>query len=351
MAWPQVLFFRVRLRPARRPPWWRAVAAASIVAGLAAWASWAGLVPPGGAGVALPVVGSLAAGPGDRPLERTLFLMSDPAGDDYGPGTYRYPTHDTFVPGLFDLTAFAVRATDEHVLFDLTFRAVNNPWQAPEGFFHQLVDIYIDTTPGQGRTDPLFPGPRVRFDPRYAWDVHLRAAPFGGSRLARATGSSESGPMGAPGRASASDQESAFPAGETAVKAGLLPDGRTIRLAVPVAAIGVPQPSWRYYVLVGGFDAFGEDGYRAVAHDETEWLLGGGPESGEGPYVIDVLAGRWWPSQRRMLGSFGVQADGKVVYATLRPAAPGRSWLPAAACALALVLAAVAGVSVLRRRS
>src|SRR5690606_34879804 len=60
--------------------------------------------------------------------ERTVFRMKDPPGDDNGPGTYVYPTDETFVPGLFDLTDFAVRTAGDQVYFDLTFREVNNPW-------------------------------------------------------------------------------------------------------------------------------------------------------------------------------------------------------------------------------
>ena len=223
--------------------------------------------------------------------ETTVFHMNDPVGDDRGPGGYRYPSHHTFVPGLFDLTSFAVRTDGEHVHFDLTFGAVVNPWDAPEGFYHQLIDIYIDTTPGEGRTEPLRPGPRVRFDPAHAWDVRVRAAPFGGTRLHRAGDAPD-----APGLA-------------RGLAAQVLKDGRTIRVAVPAAAIGMPRRSWRYYVLVGGFDAFGDDGYRAVGPEPTEWRFGGGDPANAGPQVIDILAPRWWRSQARQLRSFAVTGD------------------------------------------
>ena len=39
----------------------------------------------------------------------TLLLdVTDPDGDDNGPGTYAYPTSDDFHPGAFDLQRFQV---------------------------------------------------------------------------------------------------------------------------------------------------------------------------------------------------------------------------------------------------
>ena len=40
--------------------------------------------------------------------EVQVFEMTDPTGDDNGPGTYVYPTNDVFKPGVFDLTKFRV---------------------------------------------------------------------------------------------------------------------------------------------------------------------------------------------------------------------------------------------------
>lgn len=288
-------------------------------------------------GPSLPVVaepsGRVPVQAGTIP-ERTVFRMKDPPGDDNGPGTYVYPTDETFVPGLFDLTDFAVRTAGDQVYFDLTFREVNNPWGAPEGFYHQLIDIYIDTVPGRGSTEPLRPGPQVRFHPAHAWDVRVRAAPFGGTRLHRATD-----PPDAAGRT-------------RGVSAHVLDDGRTIRIAVAQAAIGAPERSWRYYVLVGGFDAFGEDNYRPVDVQPTAWRFGGGDPAAAGPRVIDILAPRWPRSQAGQLASFAERGDGlgdsgRVSYALVHPVGPGQNaWVVAAGF---LTAAGIAGVWLVRR--
>src|SRR5699024_1696168 len=69
--------------------------------------------------------------PGD-----VLFRVEDPAGDDHGPGTYRYPDDAAFIPGSFDL--LSVEATDdgEDVLFAIRLGAeLTDPWgDSPVGY-------------------------------------------------------------------------------------------------------------------------------------------------------------------------------------------------------------------------
>ena len=42
-----------------------------------------------------------------------MLNVTDPAGDDSGPGTYQYPTSGDFQPGAFDLTRFQGLNDDE----------------------------------------------------------------------------------------------------------------------------------------------------------------------------------------------------------------------------------------------
>ncbi|MBO8141711.1 MAG: hypothetical protein H0Z37_05950 [Firmicutes bacterium] len=306
---------------------WGLMAAAGIAAGLALAVfprPESGVAPgpgttSGPAGTAVPAA-TKAYGAG----ERVVFRMDDPRGDDRGPGTYRYPIDPSFVPGLYDLQSFTVLVAQDNIVFDLTFGTIANPFRAPEGFYHQLIDIYIHTGPG-GRTEPLIPGPRVRFDPAYPWTARVRAEPFGGSRLDRADDESGSG-------------VTSFPA-----RALVLDDGRTIRVSVPEEALGTPDRSWRYYVLIGGFDPYGPDGYRTVRPQATAWSFGGDP-SGAGPLVIDLLAPRFWPSQARQLGSF---RQNPPLAARLHPVGPSR-WPRWALPALALLFLAAAAFCILR---
>ena len=92
------------------------------------------------------------------------------------------------------------------------------------------------------------------------------------------------------------------------LEASVLPDGKTIRVKVPLPIIGQPDSNWNYYVLIGSQDAFGEEDFRPVMEESTPWTFGGGSNLEVNPNVIDMLApegGRF--SQERLLGSYDVQ--------------------------------------------
>ncbi len=233
------------------------------------------------------------------------FEMNDPEGDDYGPGTYTYPTHKAFIPGLFDLLSFRVSYDVEYVYFDLAFREVTNTWNAPEGFSHQLINIYIDTTKGAGRTDTFRKGAMVAFDRKYGWDIFIKALGWGGCRAFTSNDDEESKGI------------------SDGLEAGVLSDGKTVRVKVPLPIIGQPEASWGYYVLIGSQDAFGEDDFRPVMEEASSWTFGGGSNLEYNPNVIDMLAphgGRF--SQERLLGSYDVD---KGTLAVLVPVSQGLS--------------------------
>ena len=100
-----------------------------------------------------------------------VWEADDPVGDDDGPGTYTYPTNPAFSPfsGIFDLTEFRVLHDSDNVYLEVVVAGIANTWNAPEGFSHQLVNVYVDTTPNAGRVDTLRDGPFVLFSSRYAW--------------------------------------------------------------------------------------------------------------------------------------------------------------------------------------
>ncbi len=69
--------------------------------------------------------------------------LSDPAGDDKGPGSYTYPTDSAFNPGSLDLTGMDVYQDGDMVRF-LTSTAgpINNPWGGA-GMSTQRLNIYL----------------------------------------------------------------------------------------------------------------------------------------------------------------------------------------------------------------
>lgn len=233
------------------------------------------------------IIGVLLAFPAVAKDERqVVFSFRDRVGDDVGPGNYVYPTDDSFSPyrRLLDLTLFQVALEGDYVVFSFTFGELSNPWNAPEGFYHPRIDLFIDSDPALGRTEPLRPGPGddIRFDPRHPWDMWLRIAPWDGAALF------------------SYQDDPASTGRREGIHVGVANDGKTIRVSVPQQWMPLPQPHWRYYVLVGSFDALGVDGYRDVIAEPSRWLFGGASERVTSR-IIDLAAPLFGRTQARQL--------------------------------------------------
>lgn len=225
----------------------------------------------------------------DSEGEEILLVHLDDQGDDYGPGTYLYPTHQHFAPheGLFDLLRFEVLQREEEYQFQITFQEMTNPWRARYGFSHQLIQIYIDNGPG-GSTKTLLPGANVVFSGENPWNYLVKASGWG-VNLYR--------PGEDPDLISRQDR----------LKIEHLEGENTIRILVPREELGSLKDA-AYYVLSGSFDVFGPDNYREVQREVGTWYLGGGDDSYYNPNVVDMLT----PShlcQRELLGNWSSQEE------------------------------------------
>lgn len=236
-------------------------------------------------------------------VTEVYFEMKDPLGDEHGYGTYRYPSNIAFQPyqGLFDITEFKVwRDNPETIYFDTSFVNITNPWMAPEGFIHQNLRIFVDSKPGSGQTELPKKGAYICFNPMYGWDFCLQVVGWGNSQLII----DDNGNLK-----------------QLPLKAEKLADNRTIRAGVPESLIGIPSRKWKYYVLVGSFDGFGEDFFRKVKKNHAEWIIGGGLDETIEPQVMDILANASGKhNQTKQLKSFD-QNIGKL--ATLHPVGAG----------------------------
>jgi len=111
---------------------------------------------------------------------RVVFQMSDPVGDDDGPGGYKYPTNNVFIPGVFDMTGFTVIDQGDKVVFKVSFRDLGgNPWGGPNGWSLQQVHIYIHTTLSGGNTSAI--ALNINVEPSNAWHMAILLAPGWGS--------------------------------------------------------------------------------------------------------------------------------------------------------------------------
>lgn len=90
-------------------------------------------------------------------LGTVVGSLTDPVGDDDGPGTYTYPTDGAFNPGSFDLTGLTVYRDGDTVRFVTTVAAeVRNPWFG-QGLSTQRVTISLRDGDSAVAT-PLLPG-------------------------------------------------------------------------------------------------------------------------------------------------------------------------------------------------
>src|SRR3989442_8456081 len=87
-----------------------------------------------------------------------LLDVTDPSGDDHGPGNYAYPTSDNFHAGAFDIEAFRVIQIPDGATtaFKVKVRDLSPTFGSPLGA--QLVDVYVhDPAPATTSTAASFP--------------------------------------------------------------------------------------------------------------------------------------------------------------------------------------------------
>jgi hypothetical protein len=203
--------------------------------------------------------------------------FKDPSGDDFGPGTYKYPTDPVYKKGSFDLTALKVKHEGDKVTFDVGINSnVEDPWKMGAGFSVQMVFIFIDTKEG-GRTEGL-PGLNVKFDEKSGWEKAVIISPQGVSRVKGEVSS-----------------KAAQAQGDIVVPTRVKGTGRYLSATVPLADLGGGDPSqWGFQVVVQsneGFPASTDLLTRKVNEYEGQHRFGGGTDTDCDPNAIDVLAG------------------------------------------------------------
>jgi glucoamylase len=109
----------------------------------------------------------------------TLLLdVTDPDGDDNGPGNYAYPTFEGFHDGAFDIQRFQVYDSGPDVIFRLKARDLSETFGSPLGA--QPVDVYVNV-PGAPSTSTAAAHPLRNFTiaPAFAWSRLIQVQGFG----------------------------------------------------------------------------------------------------------------------------------------------------------------------------
>jgi glucoamylase len=169
----------------------------------------------------------------------TVLDVTDPTGDDNGPGTYQYPTASDFVAGSFDLTRFQVLSDGTYAYLRVTLANLVPTFGALDGA--QLLDVYVHV-PGASATSTqaAFASRNYTIAPAGAWSQRVEVQGFASPVWVNAAGDSV-------GTASA-----------LAVQAD-----KTITVALPEAQFGTPTSGWGFSVVLTGQDGFSSDLARA----------------------------------------------------------------------------------------
>jgi alpha-amylase/alpha-mannosidase (GH57 family) len=210
----------------------------------------------------------------DLPIPNVFLDVSDPQGDDDGPGTYTYPEDAVFKSGAYDITGFTAGRDEEFYIFRVQFRGpVENPWDSPNGLSIQTIDIYIDTDGGTSGDRILLPGRNAALTEGHAWNYAIWAEGW-------TPGIYQPG-------------EDAPVEMEGGMEIITNPGQRRVTISVPIRLLPEGDPaSWGFAVTVlsqEGFPAPGVWRVRDVQPEAEQWRIGGGTGSNLDTRILDVL--------------------------------------------------------------
>jgi flagellar hook assembly protein FlgD len=212
--------------------------------------------------------------------------LTDPAGDDYGPGDYVYPYDGVFTPGSFDIIRFRAYDQGSNIKFEVEIDGeLSDPWGSGAGFSLQSLDIYIDQdgVEGSGATWAL-ERRNVTFSSQSAWEYVIWCqAPFEGFDT------------------HVIDQYGTEYYSGISVDADQGTD--VITITVPKSTLGTPDTGWHYAVLMLSQAGFEQGRVRPVMASAGTWVLGGGDDGQSDGNVIDMVAGSG-VSQESLLANY-----------------------------------------------
>jgi len=166
-----------------------------------------------------------------------LYDVTDPSGDDNGPGNYAYPTASDFHPGAYDIQEFKVIDSGDSVTFKLKTRDLTPTFGSPLGA--QLVDVYVHV-PGATATstNAAYASRNYTIAPSAAWSRLIEVQGFG-QKYVDAAGNT---------------------LGTVQISANSI--SRYITFSVSKASLGQPASGWGFTVVLTGQDGFSPDNAR-----------------------------------------------------------------------------------------
>jgi glucoamylase len=180
----------------------------------------------------------------------TVLNVTDPAGDDNGPGTYQYPTAADFHAGAFDLTNFQVISDGTTAYLRATLANLDQTFGSDFGA--QLLDVYVhNPAAAQTSTQAAFASRNYTIAPAGAWSERVEAQGFSPPAWVDSQGNSVG---------------TAFMLTDDA--------SRTVTIALPEAQFGTPGAGWSFSVVLTGQDGFSSDQARAFTATPGDFSFG-----------------------------------------------------------------------------
>jgi C-terminal binding-module, SLH-like, of glucodextranase/Glucodextranase, domain B len=183
-------------------------------------------------------------------IASTVLDVTNPVGNDNGPGTYRYPTSPDFVAGSFDLIRFQVLRDGTFAYLRVTLRTLVPTFGVIGGA--QLLDVYVHV-PGASATSTqaAFPSRNYTISSSGAWSQRVEVQGFAEPVWVNADGGTVETPLVFPNESN-----------------------RTITIALPEAQFGTPTHGWGFTVVLTGQDGLSPDQARGFAATPQPFLFG-----------------------------------------------------------------------------
>ena len=226
----------------------------------------------------------------------SLLLVEDPEGDDFGPGTYTYPTDNIFTAQVFDVKFFEVAYDATSLIFTTAlFGMIENGWGSPNGFSVQTIDIYIDKDPGNGTgTRMLLPGRNAALAAENGWEYSIWVEGWNPQVVI-------------PDAVTLEPKE--YSEASSAMKIFVDPGRNAIIVRVPLEILGEGDPAnWGYAAVILGQEGYPAAGIwrvRDVNQQSEQYRFGGAALDNNHTRIIDMV----WPAdgtpnQQEILGNY-----------------------------------------------
>lgn len=177
------------------------------------------------------------------PMENIIFEKNDKEYDEYA----IYPGNSVFDTGAFDLIYFRVYSKGDRYFFQIKFRGeITNPWDGPQGFCLQNIDIYIGRDPSV-KSDML--PYRANNKISFSTDLVINLNGYN--------------PRVQKNRRWNKD-----------VEVYVIPENRSIYCSISRGIYKIDAAT-QFYVLVMGYDGYSAGQVRRVGMRADEWIFGG----------------------------------------------------------------------------